>query len=127
MSDKIYLCLSSSDSNRQSDNAWDFRVDLVRNLMLRGSWSVALLEVNHDSAAEEIYICADICRETQVHGRMIPLLGKTRSGSGKICTPLEININREDISEIHIYILDKHMREPSFSIEELSCTLVFTK
>ena len=120
MSDKIYLCLSSSDSNRQSDNAWDFRVDLVRNLMLRGSWSVALLEVNHDSAAEEIYICADICR-------MIPLLGKTRSGSGKICTPLEININREDISEIHIYILDKNMREPSLSIEELSCTLVFSK
>jgi hypothetical protein len=126
----MYLFLSSFDSidTHTGNNSWDFTVLLPKTINLTGSWVCALAEISYPGKlkGKDLYVFCDLSEGTCVRGRILPLLRiVTKSDTfGKL---YYMPISRSQISQVKIYIRDRHLRIPSFSAETLRCALHLKK
>lgn len=80
------MVLTSTDSSEYFDNKPNcFRVHLNKQIQLDGYWTVALTEFTTESwdlskKTSDVFICCDICEETIVGGKDVPLLRRVFLG-----------------------------------------------
>ena len=121
----MYLFLSSRDSQlaHPNNNAWNFSVDLRKYIALPGLWKCALMDIHYDGPQDQtLYIFTDICADTFVQDHRFPLL-RLVHGSGIFNQPYYMDVSRDHLTHITVYIKDHTMKTPSFKPEKLSCTL----
>ena len=76
------MVLKSTDSAlfHSSNQPYSFRIHLPRPLDVKGVWTVSLLEFSLDlgktkqQGFPEVFVCSDICEDTIVGDRELPLL-----------------------------------------------------
>ncbi len=122
----MYLHLSSNDSkSTHPDNKpFEFTVNLPRNLILNGAWEIALTEIYFQgkSGSKNLYIFTDICESSYVADTFLPLLRIVKR-SGPLDIPYYIKLSQDFVSELKVYIRTDGLKEPSFLIGTLRCTL----
>ena len=124
----MYLFLSSSDcvDTHPDNNALDFTIDLLPFLDLKGKWECGLLEIEYKPSKKDMFLYCDLCDSSYVQGNYLPLLRFVKK-----CEiyeyPLFIPISREVVSHIRVYIRDAQGNIPSFSVQDLRCTLEIRK
>lgn len=90
----IRTVLKSTDSSEYFDNNPNcFRIHLNKQIQFDGYWTVALTEFTTESwdaakKTSEVYICCDICEETIVGGKYLPLLRRVYLGEKQEKTTL---------------------------------------
>ena len=136
----LRMILSSKDSqNYFSNTPNSFTVQLNRQIQFDGYWVVALTEFNlsdniqKSNKGAEIFICCDICQETFVGGKELPLLrriildGEKESTNIIFTSPYYIPVKTSQLQQIQIYIKDRSGNLVSFQQEQVSLTLHFKK
>lgn len=131
----IYVVLSSDQSLRYYPNNKPnrFRSHLNVPLLLEGTWKVALVEVDVScnlSIEDAIYICSPICQDSIVEGEKKPLLRRLMMHtpgvwSTIIDSPYYVPVNIKEMSDIEIYLTNKHEEEASFLDRPSTVTLHF--
>lgn len=132
------MVLKSTDSSEYFDNQPNcFRVHLNKQIQLDGYWSVALTEFATESwdlvkKTPEVYICCDICEETIVGGKDLPLLrrvflGEKQENNITYTLPYYIPVKIGQLQQICIYIIDRAGNPVSFLDGPVSATLHFKK
>ena len=118
-----YVFLSSTDSlEYHPDNtSFDFTVELSHEI--KGSHKVALCEIDFEPTGEDLYIFCDVCDDSHVLDRSLPLLRITDS-PGEFSNLYFHNITRSFVQRIRIYIRNQNLSTPSTSIGPVRCTLV---
>ena len=109
--------MSSTDSKQYFSNTPNiFTVQLNKQIQFDGYWVVALTEFdlknNHPGSRitnGEIFVCCDICQETFVGGREIPLLRRITLERDKdsniiFSLPYYISVKVSQIQQIQIYL-----------------------
>lgn len=133
----LRMVLKSTDSSEYFDNQPNcFRVQLNKQIQLDGYWTVALTEFATESwdpakKTPEVYICCDICEETIVGGKDLPLLRRVFLGekleNNIIYTlPYYIPVKIGQLQQICIYITDRTGNPVSFLDGPVSATLPFS-
>lgn len=121
----MFLFLSSDTCTNihPSNNPWEFTIDLPKLLNVSGDWGCALTEIQYDGGnSEDLYVFCDICEFSCVNGALLPLLRVVNSPA-LFHTPYFIPISRDQVSQLCIYIRNKHLETPSFPVRTLRCTL----
>lgn len=121
----MYLFLSSRDSTDfHSENyAWDFTVDLVQCLNTRGNWQCALTEIEFDKGfSGDLYVYSDICTGSSVREHSLPILRIVKK-SAIFRRPYYMEVSRDFIQRVRVYIRDKNGNIPTFVSKELRCSL----
>ena len=120
----MYLFLSSSDCKKShpNNNAWDFTVDLTTYLQLNDIWECALTDINYAGDFGDLYVFTDLCASSYVNNSYLPILRVTSSAS-VFNAPYFIEIPRNFIERIRVYIRTRNGNPPSFTPEHLTCTL----
>ena len=124
-----YLFISSKDSSRDyPNNKWyDFTLDLPSELILQGEWECGLLEINCLPRIDrELVVYCDIVDQSYFHNGMASVLRCVFQSSEIYHNPYFLNLNRNRISHVRIYIRDLVTGRvlPEHNIE-LTCTLGF--
>ena len=122
---KMYLFLSSRDSQftHPNNNAWHFTVDLRKYIALTGLWKCALMDIHYDGdKGEPLYVFTDICADNFVQDRRFPVL-RLVHGYGTCHAPYYMEVSRDHLTHITVYIKDHNMETPSFMPQNLTCTL----
>lgn len=120
----MYLFLASTDClvSHPANNPWDFTINLNQYVHLKGTWECALMDIDYDGPASELYIFSDLCSDSYVTDSYLPLLRIVkRSGSFK--NPFYVSIPRDFVDRIRVYIRLKDGQPPSFTPNRLRCTL----
>ena len=136
----LRMILSSTDSKQYFSNTPNiFTVQLSKQLQFDGYWVVALTEFNLKNnhlgsriTNGEIFVCCDICQETIVGEREIPLLRRIileRDKDSNIIfsLPYYISVKVSQIQQIQIYLKDSTGKLTSFNDQEVTLTLHFKK
>lgn len=133
------MVLRSKDSpQRHADNTpHDFRVHLPRPLTLTGYWSVSLTEFTLKLAkaipqdkGSDLYVCSDLCEDTVVGERELPLLRRVYTRKSSNITykiPYEVPLRLGHFGDVHIYIRDRNNEPASFLSGEVTVTLVLIR
>ena len=129
----IRMVLKCTDSMElYTDNKpYAFSIQLPRPLTLKGYWSVALLETflpSRNKHSDEVYIYTNLCEDTIVGNRELPLLRKVHleaeESSNKVFTfPYEVPVRLGQVHDVHVYIKDTKGLEARFLQEGVSLTL----
>ena len=106
-------------------------------MQLDGYWTVALTEFTTESwdsnkKSREVFICCDICEETFVGGKDMPLLRRVFLGEKKenniiYKLPYYVPVKIGPLQQICIYITDKAGNFVSFLDGPVSITLHLKK
>lgn len=134
----IRTVLKSTDSSEYFDNNPNcFRIHLNKQIQFDGYWTVALTEFTTESwdaakKTSEVYICCDICEETIVGGKDLPLLrhvylGEKQENNIIYTLPYYIPVKVGELQQICIYITDRTGNLVSFFDGPVSATLHFKK
>lgn len=123
----MYLYLSAADSLQfHTENyAWDFTVDLAQCLDTRGSWECGLAEIEYDrgaSAGGDLYVYSDICSGSLVSDTSLPILRIVKK-STILRRPYYVDVARDFVQRVRVYIRDKDGKIPSVVSKQLRCTL----
>lgn len=132
------MVLRSTDSSEYFENKSNcFRIQLNKQVQLDGYWTIGLTEFtteswNSNKKSQEVFICCDMCEETFVCGKDMPLLRRVYLGEKQ-----ETNIIYEltyyvpvkigQLQQICIYITDREGNLVSFLDGPVSVTLHFKK
>lgn len=136
-----FLMINSKDcANFYKHNApYDFTIELPRELELGEKWECALTEINFNNTFEisqkvqEIYVFCDVCEDSFIRNHQLPILRRISLGGDKksytfnFIFPYYINVSRNRIKRIRIYLTDDSMRKLSFLQGMCSCTLHLRK
>lgn len=134
----VRMVLRSTDSLEYFDNKPNcFRIQLNKQVQFDGYWTVAVTEFTTESwdvnkKSSEVFICCDICEETIVGGKDIPLLRRVFLGEKKenniiYKLPYYIPMKIGQLQQICIYITDRAGNLVSFLDGPVSVTLHFKK
>lgn len=133
------MVLRSMDSPLlHADNTpYDFRVHLPRPLTLLGNWTVSLVEVSVKlqkalslSTRPELIVCSDLCDDTVVGERELPLLRRVytkRTTSIIYQVPYAVPLRIGHFADIHIYIGDEDNEPASFLTGDVTVMLLFKR
>jgi hypothetical protein len=132
------MVLRSTDSVEYFDNKPNcFRVQLNKQIQLDGYWTVALTEFtteswNSSKKSADVFVCCDICEETIVGGKDVPLLRRVFLGEKKesniiYTLPYYVPVKIGELQQICIYITDRAGNLVSFFDGPVSVTLHFKK
>lgn len=132
------MVLRSTDSLEYFDNKPNcFRIQLSKQVQFDGYWTVAVTEFTTASwdvskKSPEVFICCDICEETFVGGKDLPLLrrvflGKEKENNIIYKLPYYIPMKIGQLQQICIYITDRAGNLVSFLDGPVSVTLHFKK
>lgn len=132
-----YLIMSSADSqdihpfNRPSD----FTVELPHTLHLLGRWECALTAIQSSKSQSDrscglvVYICSDLCEESYVGNKQIPILRSIAVAqeddrlNTDFARPYYMLIKRDQVKRIHIFVISASGGRLTFLDEHLTCTL----
>ena len=132
------MVLRSTDSSEYFDNKPNcFRIQLNKQVQLDGYWTVSLTEFTTESwdsskKFQEVFICCDMCEETFVGGKDMPLLRRIYLGEkqeaniiykSRYYVPVKIG----QFQQICIYITDRAGTLVPFLDGPVSVTLHFKK
>ena len=134
----LRMVLRSTDSVEYFDNKPNcFRVQLNKQVQLDGYWTVAVTEFTTESwdaikKVPEMFVCCDICQETIVGGKDIPLLRRVFLGEKTehniiYKLPYYVPVKIGQLQQICIYITDRAGNLVSFLDGPVSVTLHFKK
>ena len=134
----LRMVLSSTDSSEYFDNKPNcFRIQLNKQVQLDGYWTVALTEFtteswNSNKKSREVFICCDLCEETFVGGKDMPLLRRVYLGEKPETNtiyklPYYVPVKVGQLQQICIYITDRAGNLVSFLDGPVSITLHFKK
>ena len=134
----LRMVLSSTDSLDYFDNKPNcFRIQLNKQVQLDGYWMVALTEFTTDSwnsnkKLREVFICCDMCEETFVGGKDMPLLRRVyldeKPETNIIYNlPYYVPVKIGQLQQIYIYITDRAGNLVSFLDGPVNVTLHFKK
>ena len=131
------MVLKSTDSPlyHPSNQPDSFRVHLPKPLILNGVWTVSLLEFSLDPGQTEqrglpeIFVCSDICEDTIVGEREMPLIRRVYLDKQNIIYqyPYEVPIKLGQFQDVHVYIKDAKNAPASFLSGEVTVTLLLRR
>lgn len=126
--EEMYFFISSDDSKDlyPGNTGNNFVIELPSVVKLEGdNWYCALTEIKFEDLSEPLLVCSDICEESYVRGRKLPIL-RVVYESSRFDAPYYHRVNRKDLQRIHIRVLDSNLK-PVLALQELHCTLHLTK
>ena len=134
----LRMVLRSTDSSEYFDNKPNyFRIQLNKQVQLDGYWTVALTEFtteswNPNKKYREVFICCNICEETFVGGKDMPLLRRVYLGEKPESNviyklPYYVPVKIGELQQICIYITDRAGNLVPFLDGPVSITLHFKK
>lgn len=147
----LRMVLKSSDGTKlfENNSAYDFTVQLDRQINLNGYWMVALTEVSityqaNTKRIDDVYVFSNVCEECFIGPSEAPLLRMIHIGkedteqtvinkkrtliSHQIFeNPYYIPVRQGQLNQVHIYIKDDKGKPCSFINEETNVTLHFKK
>ena len=131
------MVIKSTDSPQYhpSNQPDSFRVHLPKPLILNGVWTVSLLEFSLDPGQTkqrglpEIFVCSDICEDTIVGEREMPLIRRVYLDKQNIIYqyPYEVPIKLGQFQDVHVYIKDAKNAPASFLSGEVTVTLLLRR
>lgn len=142
MDDQFYVSLSSDGSQNyfSSNYAGDFTINLPVTLNFNSSdWVCGLCEVEFTPSTDTpktIFILTDICQESIVNSKTLPLLRVININAGKnrgrtLSLVYEeifyMPVKQQNFDQIRIYIKNKEGDFVSFADKPLRCTLHFKR
>ena len=103
----MYLYISSSPTEHFPDNtSTDFTVHLPR--LLTGNWKLGAIEVNLPSPPETpLFVCCDLCSESIVNERYLPVLCQLNRKSYLPANILYIPVKTTQFHTVRVYICNK--------------------
>lgn len=134
----IRMLLSSEDSSEYfQNNPNNFTTQLNKQIQFDGYWTVALTEFNAESwlstsKIHEIFVCCNICEETIVGSKEMPLLRRIyleqkTTGNMIFTLPYYIPVKIAQIQQISLYIMDRDGKLVSFLNGAVNISLHFKK
>lgn len=133
----VRMVLKSTDSAlfHPSNQPYSFRIHLPRPLDLKGVWTVSLLEFSLDPGKTnqqgfpEVFVCSNICEDTIVGDRELPLLRRVYLDKENIIyqSPYEVPVKLGQFQDVHVYIRDAKHSPASFLSGEVTLTLLLRK
>ena len=135
MSQRMVLKSTDSPLYHPSNQPDSFRVHLPKPLILNGVWTVSLLEFSLDPGQTkqrglpEIFVCSDICEDTIVGEREMPLIRRVYLEKENIIyqCPYEVPIKLGQFQDVHVYIKDAKNAPASFLSGEVTVTLLLRR
>lgn len=132
------MVLRSTDSSEYFENKPNsFRIQLNKQVQLDGYWTIGLTEFtteswNSNKKSQEVFICCDMCEETFVGGKDMPLLRRVYLGEKQETNiiyelPYYVPVKIGQLQQICIYITDREGNLVSFLDGPVSVTLHFKK
>ena len=124
-----HLFLTSSDSSVYFpfNSSCDFQIELPEIFLLHGNWTVALSQISFkDEIAEDITVYCDLAGSSFIQDTRLPVLRVIPKSTEKIFTfdnPLRIDLSRDEIKRLRVFIRTDDMRTPSFIQKAVKCTL----
>jgi len=124
------MYLSSRDSIKRfpQNTGTDFYTVLAEEIKLtRNVWSCSLLEVHLSSfpGNEPIFICSDICEESILGERKLPVLACLSSKHTFAGHVISLKLKKERITSIRIYLTNCYGEKLTLPVENLYCALRF--
>lgn len=110
MDTRVLLMSTDSPDLYSNNTPYGFYVHIQRPLTLTGYWSVSLLDtcLFSNKAKTEVYIYTNLCEDTIVGDRELPLLRRIylkRSAPNEIFIyPYEVPTRLGQVHDVHIYI-----------------------
>ena len=131
--DHYYLYISHTEGIHSQDSANDFTIELPSELQLKGNWFCGLTEIDFKckEANKHVYLCTDICQDSFVNKRRIPVLRciflKKKQVNEIYNSVYYVKVTRESLRNLRIFIKDEDMKPTSFESATLTCTLHLVK
>lgn len=134
----LRMVLRSTDSSEYFENKPNcFRIQLNKQVQLDGYWTIGLTEFTTErwksnKKSQEVFICCDMCEETFVGGKDMPLLRRVYLGEKQETNiiyelPYYVPVKIGQLQQICIYITDREGNLVSFLDGPVSVTLHFKK
>lgn len=134
----LRMVLRSTDSSEYFEKQPNcFRIQLNKQVQLDGYWTIGLTEFaterwNSNKKSQEVFICCDMCEETFVGGKDMPLLRRVYLGEKQETNiiyelPYYVPVKIGQLQQICIYITDREGNLVSFLDGPVSVTLHFKK
>ena len=130
----IRLVLRSTDSQQiySGNTPYDFLVHLPKPLYLQGHWTVSLLEFNLSTASTqpELYVCSNLCQDTVVGERELPLLRLVNYKKAENIIynfHYEIPLRLGEFQDVRVYIRDSNNQPASYLKGTTTITLLLKK
>ena len=128
-----HIIVQSNESNDHfpTNTPYHFRIHLESPIFLQGHWLVALIEFHANSIKKKdvaLYIYSNLCKETIVHGKELPLLRRIAHNSENqwsflYKTSIYMPVKQRDIYEFEVYIKDAEGNLATFLKEPTVLTL----
>ncbi len=123
----MFFFLNSTDNLQDfpQNFSWDFTSHLGNYRKLRGTYEIALLDVNFTGKSDQdLYVYCDIVEPNYMGGSYKQVLRRIKQArSAGFPFPYYVRVDTDVLSHIRIYIRDGTGKLPSFHSESLSCTL----
>ena len=124
MSHRIVFKFTHSPVFHPSNQPDSFMIHLSQPLDLKGVWTVSLLEFSIDTGQTkqqgtlEIFVCSDICEDTTVEEREMPLVRRVYLDKQNVIyqKPYEVPFKLGQFQDVHVYITDAKNAPPHFSL-----------
>ena len=134
----IRMLLSSEDSSDYFQNKPNnFTIQLNKQIQFDGYWTVALTEFKVESwlttsKIQEIFVCCNVCEETIVGSKEMPLLRRIylepkTTGHAIFTLPYYVPVKIAQIQQISLYITDRDGKLVSFLNGAVNISLHFKK
>lgn len=127
-------CVYFHLEGKPGTNVLDERITLAMPLKVEG-YGCGLFEisgrvVNKNQKRDPLYLCCDICEDSNVHDNKMPVLRQlVRNGNGLIQNDINhiiwLKINRPIVSTIRLYIATADGELASLTSSKLDCALLF--
>lgn len=127
---QFYLCSEDSENLQPQNKVTDFIVELPEPLDLPGIWEVGLYQADYRLSRQSgnIYLCCDLCEESLIHGRQLPILQKLEPRGGYFNPiPLFVDVKADFIRRIHLCLLDTELKPMPVESGKFECTLILRR
>jgi hypothetical protein len=125
----LYLCSKDSLLEHPGNLPGDFTIELPNPLSLPGRWEVGLIEYRprfDAKGSQFVYLMCDFCFASMVSGSWQPVLRRVNIGRKtwhNIDPSFYIQISRERLERIRLYLIDHNLQPISVDSGSLECTL----
>ena len=123
------MFLSSTDSSAifPYNSGYEFQVELPSTLHLEGVWTCALREITFtDPLSDDVIVFCDLLQSSFIRNAQLPVLRILPVTGEKhyiFTDPIQMQLSRDEIKRIRIFIRTTEMSIPSFIQNPVRCTL----
>ena len=128
----VYLNFTKANGQIHLDQTTNLAVPIVGSGYGCGLIEVTGRLVNADTSrkAEPIFLCCDVCEDSNVEGNKMPALRQLKRNPNGVITNdvnhvIWLRLNRPEISAIRVYIADSTGELVTLSSFRLNCLLLF--